>query len=368
LPQNRSHFAVQNTVTGIGLATFNNATRYGSGANLQGITLFPIDTFFDLAETGAVHELGHQWINFLTLPILASGRPHWPISSLARGLMGFSIPPSGEGGNFPFNLVPLPDGNYQLQQSEPLRAFTDLDLYLMGLATPEEVDAHIVFVNQNQLNQLHNGGILLGPVQTITVDDVIAKEGPRIPDVSVSQKVFRVATIIVTKERLLNNDEMAFFNHFAARGEATEPLPFASGLAKGTTKPFFLATAGRGSLMTCIQCARTVAIDIKPRSPSNRLHLKREGVIRVAILTTDTFDATQVDALSIRFGPHGAQERHGHGRLTDVNGDGQLDLVLHFRMRDTGIQCGETSVSLTGQTFDGQAIAGSDFIQTVGCQ
>ena len=131
--QNRSHFAVQNIVKGIGLSTFNNAARFGSSGKLQGITLFPIDTFFDLAETGAVHELGHQWINFLTLPILASGSPHWPISSLARGIMGFSIPPSQEGGSFPFNLIPLPNGNYQLQQIQPLREFGDLDLYLMGL-------------------------------------------------------------------------------------------------------------------------------------------------------------------------------------------------------------------------------------------
>ncbi len=33
--------------------------------------------------------------------------------------------------------------------------------------------------------------------------------------------------------------------------------------------------------------------------------------------------------------------------------------------QDTGIVCGETSASLTGQTFGGQAIEGSDSISTV---
>lgn len=365
--QNRSHFAVQNTVKGIGLSTFNNTARYGSMAKLQGITLFPLNTFFDLAETGAIHELGHQWINFLTLPILASGSPHWPISSLARGIMGFSIPPSQEGGNFPFNLIPLANGNYQLQQTQPLREFGDLDLYLMGLLPPEEVGSHIIFVNQNQGDQLRNGGILLGPVQTVTVDDVIFKEGPRIPESSASQKIFKAATIVVTKERLLNEDEMAFFDYFAARGESSEPLLFSAGLEKGTTTPFFLATGKRASLITCIVCVLTVALDIKPGRAENPINPKSNGVIPAAILSENSFDASSVDQASVRFGPKQALAL-GRGQLKDVNGDGLLDLLLHFRTQDAGIQCGEDSVSIIGQTVNGISIQGSDSIRTVGCK
>jgi hypothetical protein len=365
--QDRSHFAVQNTVKGIGLSTFNNTARYGSMAKLQGITLFPINTFFDLAETGAIHELGHQWINFLTLPILASGSPHWPISSLARGIMGFSIPPSQEGGSFPYNLVPLPNGDYQLQQIQPLREFGDLDLYLMGLLPPEEVGSHIIFVNQNQGDQLHNGGILLGPVQTVTVDDVIFKEGQRIPEWSASQKIFKAATILVTKERPLNEYEMAFFDYFAARGESTDPLLFSAGLEKGTTKPFFLAIGKRASLITCIVCVLTVALDIKPGRAENPINPKSNGVIPVAILSTNSFDASTVDQASLRFGP-GQASAQGKGHLEDVNRDGLPDLVLHFGTQASGIQCGDTSVSITGQTVNGVPIKGSDSITTVGCR
>jgi hypothetical protein len=245
---NRFHFVVKNEVDGIGLSRFNNTAAYGSGGRLQGISVFPIDTFFDMADTGALHETGHQWINFLTLPVLRSGSPHWPVSSLARGIMGFNIPGSNVGGNFSFNLVPLPNGDYRLEQTTALREFIDLDLYLMGLLPASEVGSHIVFENQSQ--QLCNGCILSGPVVTVTVGDVIAAQGPRRPDVSTSQKVFRVATIIVTKERLLNDDELALFDYFAARGESTVPLPFSSGFEKGTTKPFYLATRGLGSLNT----------------------------------------------------------------------------------------------------------------------
>ena len=41
---------------------------------------------------------------------------------------------------------------------------------------------------------------------------------------------------------------MALLDYFAARGESTTPLPFTSGLARGTTKPFFVATRGIGSV------------------------------------------------------------------------------------------------------------------------
>jgi hypothetical protein len=111
-----------------------------------------------------------------------------------------------------------------------------------------------------------------------------------------------------------------------------------------------------------------VAIDIKPGSDTNRINLKSKGVVPVAIFTTDTFDATAVDPLSVEFGPNGATEAHGKGHIKDADGDGNDDLVLHFNTQETGIQCGDTSASLTGQTSSGQGIEGTDTIQTAGCK
>ncbi len=111
-----------------------------------------------------------------------------------------------------------------------------------------------------------------------------------------------------------------------------------------------------------------VAIDIKPGSDTNPINPKSHGVIPVAILSTDAFDATTVDPLSVRFGPKGAQEAHDQGHLEDVDQDGEPDLVLHFHTQETGITCGETSATLTGETFDGDPIQGSDSIKTVGCK
>ena len=111
--------------------------------------------------------------------------------------------------------------------------------------------------------------------------------------------------------------------------------------------------------------ALTVALDVKPGGSANAVNPKSKGVIPVAILSTNSFDASTIDQASLRFGL-GQALAEGSGHLEDVNGDGQLDLVLHFRTQDSGIQCGDTSVSITGQTLDGIPIQGSDSITTVG--
>src|SRR6185295_2035282 len=97
----------------------------------------------DLTE-GGVHEIGHQWINSLDQPLLATGAPHWPPSDMAHGVMGFSIPPSGQGGAFPFVLVFQSPGLYLVQSAPVTREYTPLDLYLMGLLAPAAVPPFVV--------------------------------------------------------------------------------------------------------------------------------------------------------------------------------------------------------------------------------
>lgn len=115
-----------------------------------------------------------------------------------------------------------------------------------------------------------------------------------------------------------------------------------------------------------------VDIDIKPGSDPNSINCRASnGTIAVAILTTDDFDATSVDHNTVTF--QGASETHvdrrtGEARRheEDVDGDGDTDLVFHFRFGDTDLTCDSTEGTLMGETLDGQAIQGTDAVRMVG--
>jgi hypothetical protein len=113
---------------------------------------------------------------------------------------------------------------------------------------------------------------------------------------------------------------------------------------------------------------KQVSIDIKPGSFPNSINPKSKGVIPVAIFTTDAFDANTVDPTTVRFGATGTEAAPVQFVLENVDGDGDTDMILHFNTQNIGINCGDSSASLTGQTLSGQTIEGSDPINTVGCK
>lgn len=114
--------------------------------------------------------------------------------------------------------------------------------------------------------------------------------------------------------------------------------------------------------------AMDIEIDIKPGSWPNSINLRNQGLIAVAILTTDDFDATVLATRRGRFGPAGATLVHDSAHIEDVDLDGDLDLLMHFETGDTGIQCGDESADLRTVNEVGQALLGTDAIRTLGCK
>ena len=204
-----------------------------------------------------------------------------------------------------------------------------------------------------------------GPSFTQTVDAILALDPPKVIGIS------------------SGGGGMADLEAIATATDAFAPLGGVDcdndgiiDLFEGDPLVCSIASSGAGisdAIISLVEAAAEpteiqVTIDIKPGSDPNSINLKSKGIIPVAILSTDTFDATTVDPLSVSFGPNEATEAHGKGHIEDVNADARLDLVFHFRTQETGIACGDLSASLTGETFAGDTIQGSDTIRTVGCK
>jgi len=116
----------------------------------------------------------------------------------------------------------------------------------------------------------------------------------------------------------------------------------------------------QGAWEGVLQATTPVRVDIEVQgSICNRG--RGDGVVPVILLSTDTFDATTVDHDSVSLGD--ARETHKDKKTglakrhaEDVDGDGDMDLVFHFRLAETGLSCDTDSAPFNGMTFDGQPI------------
>jgi beta-glucanase (GH16 family) len=119
-----------------------------------------------------------------------------------------------------------------------------------------------------------------------------------------------------------------------------------------------LALPGQGAYERILEVGTPVLVDIVV---NGNICNSGNGVIPVALLTTDSFDALSVDHNTVRFGD--AAETHRDKKAgeakrheEDFEGDGDIDLIFHFRAKETGYDCDTTQFTLTGETFDGRPI------------
>lgn len=117
------------------------------------------------------------------------------------------------------------DGTWTTE-NDGVSTYSDLDLYLMGFAGPEEVGEQTLLLvddaaaaaagvepgtTPTYLDRYSGGSNVTLPAtpMTFTVDDIIAAEGPRVPSVEDSPKEFRMAfLVLVLSEDTFGEEEI----------------------------------------------------------------------------------------------------------------------------------------------------------------
>ncbi|MEN3332460.1 MAG: hypothetical protein V7641_1825 [Blastocatellia bacterium] len=209
-------FNVRNDIRGIGLKIFDRGAIYGSDARLATVITmgnqkdWPVDPQASMAGLNSAisivcHELGHRWLAYVRFPgdnenlLLGRDDSHWSFFLDTRtndegsfsALMEGNAWRDGGGGIFTTSETAV---NY----------FSRLEQYLMGLRPPAEVPPFTYLETDAQLHELLRqkspiSGFTVSAIkQTGRVEQIIEREGPRLPDVTNAPKVFRIAFILLT--------------------------------------------------------------------------------------------------------------------------------------------------------------------------
>ena len=109
-----------------------------------------------------------------------------------------------------------------------------------------------------------------------------------------------------------------------------------------------------------------VSVDIKPGSYPNTINLKSNGSLPVALLGSADFDVASIDLNTVKFGKmhemdSGAQSLRS--ALQDINDDGFMDQVFHFKIKETGLESSDTMACLHGMTLGGEHFCGHDSVK-----
>ncbi len=113
-----------------------------------------------------------------------------------------------------------------------------------------------------------------------------------------------------------------------------------------------------------------VVVDVKPGDTVNKINLSARGLLPVAVLSTQDFDASsfvpEMAHLNDAAAPMDCSGAEAvRWTYTDVNGDGLTDLVFFFRVQDLPLSPNTTAVMLMAHgTYGGEAlhIMGTDAV------
>lgn len=251
------HTLVRNDVSGIGKPIVDRGNAFGSPARLKGyIDIGLLRTGVadgDVQASVAIiaHEVAHQWS--------ASIRFRDPQTGLISGdLLGHL------GAHWSFFLDSDADVLYGSEWESTTSGFrtvrsrdrySDLTLYLMGLLRPAELPPVTLLRPSSPTTFLPtdlppaDGTVIQATPKTITLQDIVAAEGARVPSYDDAGKAFRAAFVILT-----------------APGQQPTPaqLAYVDEVRRAWLNQFFLMTRGRAVMEVDLVEPAPVAVSSNP--------------------------------------------------------------------------------------------------------
>ena len=192
---------VYNDVNGIGFGPFDQRAAYGS-SKLQGI-MFLNQGHFPAWRYVMLQEQAHRFAAFAPYrdtsggpnmtDHMLSGWGHWELNfDDDRSPMDYDI----------YDWVAEGSNYRRISLTSDQRTYSDLDLYLMGLLGPEEVGDFYLLGGVTPVS----GNLYSATKKRLTAQNIIWANGARTPTVGTSQKLFKNAFVVLTKDLKIVHD------------------------------------------------------------------------------------------------------------------------------------------------------------------
>jgi len=197
---------VRNNIEGIGRNIFDNGLLYDSQSGLQGYIDMAAYTRYELDPTAPAyrsvlntlsHEIMHRWFSGIeyvddsgatSTDLLGLDGDHWPVySDTQASVMG--------------GAIWRDNGDNTHTALDTFRQYSDFDLYLAGLLPPApEFSIDLIRADGGPERLFPSlGETVSGERESISLDQIIAANGPRIPGYDEAQRSFQLGFIILKR-------------------------------------------------------------------------------------------------------------------------------------------------------------------------
>jgi hypothetical protein len=193
------HRLVRDSVRGVGRFYYLPLPR--SSTRLQSIIYLATRSSLRLGPS--LHEIMHRWANYV-LPSVDES--HWGFSSVGGQLGGWSRG----------TLERVEEGLYRARVSSRSTfgtqanagnsvPYADLELYLMGVLSPEDVP-DIIVAREPMWVEQRMGLFRAAGFDTVSIEDIAVRHGSRRPGYPNAQNRFRAIAVLVSPRSLTNSE------------------------------------------------------------------------------------------------------------------------------------------------------------------